>query len=256
MAVLSEQGDSLFAGVEPAGRGAVLARVCLLLADGRMALFTSDSSSAASAIDCPGLRVDRKPDGQATRLRLDAPVVVYPSHLAYLDLEQGMGEAELSSLNLDLRWTPGDDDLEHGRLAGEVELIGHAGLAGMVLTVDAFAVVQGRGRDAGREGARSRFFCDRDGTPAIILGQEQCLMPGQGDAAVVPATGEVQISDPGSDLESAHLLTRVPLWRPLGEGVYLRWSFGVASCRLRGDDRDTTAVYDSAEFFGADELGS
>jgi len=254
MAILSEQGDSLFAGMEPAGRGAVLSRVCLLLADGRMALFTSDSSSAASAIDCPGFWVDRKPDDEATRFRLDAPVVVYPSHLAYLDLEQGMGEAELSNLKLDLRWTPGDDQREHGRLAGEVELIGHAGLAGMALTVNAFAVVQGRGRDAGREGTRTRFFCDRDGTPAVVLGDGQVLMPGQGDAAVVPGTGEVKIPDPGSDLESARLLTRVPLWRPLGEGVYLRWSFGVASCRLRGDDHDTTAVYDSAELFSADEI--
>ena len=32
MALLSEEGDAIFAGVEPAGRGAVLARVCLLLA--------------------------------------------------------------------------------------------------------------------------------------------------------------------------------------------------------------------------------
>ena len=254
MAVLSGRGDSLFAGVEPAGRGAVLARVCLVLADGRMALFTSDSSSAASGIDCPGLQVDRKPDDQSTRLRLDAPVVVYPSHLAYLDLEQGMGEAELSNLKLDLRWTPGDDQPEHGRLRGDIELGGKPALGGQGSKLDAFAVLQGRGRDAGREGTRARFFCDRDGAPAVVLGDGQVLMPGQGDPAVVPGTGEVKILDPGSGLERATLVTRVPLWRPLGEGVYLRWSFGVASCRLRGEDRDTTAAYDSAELFTAREI--
>ncbi len=90
----------------------------------------------------------------------------------------------------------------------------------------------------------------------MVLGDGQVLMPGQGDAAVVPGTGEVQISDPGSDLESADLLTRVPLWRPLGEGVYLRWSFGVARCRLQGNTHDTPALFDSAELFGADEIDS
>jgi len=256
MALLSEEGDAIFAGVEPAGRGAVLARVCLLLADGRMALFTSDSAADLSAADCPRLQLDREQGGGLARLRLRAPVVLYPSHLAYLDLERGMAESVLSTLELDLRWTPGDYDPEHGRLAGEVELIGQPGLPGMALTVDAFAIVQGRGRDAGRDGTRARFFCDREGIPAMVLGDGQVLMPGQGDATVVPGNGEVRISDPGLRLESADLVTRVPLWRPMGEGVYLRWTFGVARCRLRGNTHDTPALFDSAEFFGADELGS
>ncbi len=261
MALLSEEGDAIFAGVEPAGHGAVLARVCLLLADGRMALFTSDSAADLSAADCPRLQLDREQGGGLARLRLRAPVVLYPSHLAYLDLERGMAESELSTLDLDLCWTAGSDGSDFGRLSGRVELGGEKARSwpattGQAAAVDAFAVLQSRGRDAGLDGARARFFCDRDGAPAMVLGDGQVLMPGQGDAAVVPGTGEVQISDPGSDLESADLLTRVPLWRPLGEGVYLRWSFGVARCRLQGNTHDTPALFDSAELFGADEIDS
>ncbi len=270
MALLSEEGDAIFAGVEPAGRGAVLARVCLLLADGRMALFTSDSAEDLSAADCPRLQLDREQGGGFARLRLRAAVVLYPSHLAYLDLERGMAESELSTLELDLRWTADSDGSDFGRLSGRVELRGEKARSwpvttGQTAAVDAFAVLQSRGRDAGRDGARARFFCDPGGvsgqggvaTPGVLLlDAEQASMPGQGDAAVVPGTGEVQISDPGSDLESADLLTRVPLWRPLGERVYLRWSFGVARCRLRGNTHDTPALFDSAELFGADEVDS
>jgi hypothetical protein len=40
------------------------------------------------------------------------------------------------------------------------------------------------------------------------------------------------------------------VWRPVGDGVFARWSFGIVRCRFDGDEGEGVAgLFDSLEVF-------
>lgn len=242
-AVLDGDGRvALFGGVEATGPHALASRLCVLATDGTMMLLVGEGEWDGDARDfaMDGLHWRVHEDGARIDLRLRGPMIRYRTHEAYLDLEEGLSASDLVDGEANLRFDADADG--HGRLTGTLRC------GGLAMDVDATAFVD-RGRRGGGDAAdRIRVLAPRPGAAPVVLRSdagaalEHCRDAG-GLGVIRGAAGAA------GTLHEAEILARVPVWRPVADGVFARWTFGVARCRFHGDEGAVAGLFDTLEVF-------
>jgi hypothetical protein len=115
-----------FAATERLTSGRRHGRLLLCIGAKRLSLFTGEDSSIGdastklgSALRCAGLAWTLGEGGQV-RLEFDGPCLTFPRTDPFLDLEDGLADAELSHLQASLVWRPVADGARLGRIDGRV----------------------------------------------------------------------------------------------------------------------------------------
>jgi hypothetical protein len=225
-AVLAD-GSGLFMGVEPAGPGALAARVCLARRGGELALFVCEAPWSGSSERFATGGLDWQP---GRRVRYDGPAVLYDTHDAFVDLEGGLRSAQIVDVELEIP------------LSGDVKTaagtVGYVCLDGKMVEVSPLLVRRPGGRLAGEHGVRARVtVLGPDGVPVSI---EEAREPraGPGTGGDVPMPGRIVFADNGARVRAqadafgteieAVVTVRVPVYRPAPDGGVVQVVFGVA----------------------------
>lgn len=250
-AVLDPEGSlATFCGVESTGPRSMAARFSVVCADGWMFLLVGEGAWAGDPgrYDLEGFSWRSSADLARIDLHLEAMVVRYRTHEAYLDLEEGLAGSELTKASVQLVYEAATP--EHGRLHGRVRV------GDLDIDVDTTAFVDRGARRRGQAEGRLRVLAARGKPPgeevSIVrsaLGGDAVLTlePQEGGLGVIRPAGEAAGS---SGLSEARVVARVPVWRPVGDGVFARWSFGIVRCRFDGDEGEGVAgLFDSLEVF-------
>ncbi len=240
-AALAQPGIGLFAGVEATGKTSMAVRICLVREDGTMLLFVAESSwdGSAGCYQTNGLSWRVGDDG-AWRARFAGPMVAYPTHDAYEDLETGLADSTLAEAAVELDAYE-DNELPppFRRLRYKLVWRGAQGVPDGDLSGSCVAVCERGGRrgsavqrpptGAGSDSARIFFTVGRapEAVGDALIDSDGCVHSGRGAGTRVTA--------------------RVPVWRPMPGGVLTRFTFGT----LRSADGERMAVYDRLEVFTA-----
>lgn len=247
-ALLDADGSvAMFCGVEATGPHSMAARFSLVCSDGSMMLLVGEGEwrGEGGRYGLEGFTWQADDDGKRIGIELRAPMIRYPTHEAYLDLESGLASSRLvdAEVTLALEVT----SATHGRLHGMVR-------AGPVeLDVDTLAFLDRGGRGAGAQArSRLRLACALDGGEVLLErsgeGDEATLVmdAGSGKFGVIRAVAGAPV---GAVLECAEVLARVPVWRLLGDGILARWTFGIVRCRFAEGGREGAGLFESVEVF-------
>ena len=251
----SEGGLATFCGVESTGPRSMAARFSVVCADGTMFLLVGEGawSGDPGRYDLEGFSWRSSTDLARIDLHLEAMVVRYRTHEAYLDLEEGLAGSELTKASVQLVYEAATP--EHGRLHGRVRV------GDLDLDVDTTAFVDHGARRRGQAEGRLRVLAVRgESARGNSVGEEVSIVrsglgadavltlePQAGGLGVIRPAGEVADS---SGLREARVVARVPVWRPVGDGAFARWSFGIVRCRFEGDEGEGVAgLFDSLEVF-------
>lgn len=242
-AVLDAEGSvAMFGGVEATGARSLASRLCVLGTDGTMMLLVGegdwDGNPDVFAMD--GLLWRVHESGARIELTLRGPMIRYRTHEAYLDLEEGLSASDLVDGDVALRFDA--DSTGHGRLTGRLRC------GELQLDVDAAAFLDRgshRGPDA-RE--RIRVLTARPGgVPTVMRSDAGAGLEHHREAG---ALGVIRSSGAGcGGLLQAEIVARVPVWRPVADGVFSRWTFGVVRCRFDDEDTDVVGLFDTLEIF-------
>ncbi|MFN2377353.1 MAG: hypothetical protein ABR538_12505 [Candidatus Binatia bacterium] len=247
-ALLDADGTvALFCGVEATGPHSMTARFSLVCTDGSMMLLVGEGEwkGEGGRYGLEGFTWQVEESNGRIVIELRAPMIRYPTHEAYLDLESGLASSRLvdAEVTLSLEATTAT----HGRLRGKVR-------AGTVeLEVDTVAFLDRGGRGAGTAArSRLRLACTQEGGEVLVErsgeGSEATLTmdAGAGRLGMIRAVPGTPV---GAVLESAEVLARVPVWRLLGEGILARWTFGIVRCRFTEGTRDGAGLFESVEVY-------
>lgn len=247
-ALLDADGNvAMFCGVEATGPHSMAARFSLVSTDGSMMLLVGEGEwkGEGGRYGLEGFTWQADEGGKAIGIELRAPMIRYPTHEAYLDLESGLASSRLVDAEVTLRLEA--TSATHGRLRGKVR-------AGPVdLDVDAVAFLDRGGRGAGSQARnRLRLVCAREGGEAMVErsgeGDEATLQmdAGGGKLGTIRTVPGAPV---GAVLESAEVLARVPVWRALGDGVLARWTFGIVRCRFFQGSPESAGLFEAVEVF-------
>ncbi|HEY2772758.1 MAG TPA: hypothetical protein VGK20_01770 [Candidatus Binatia bacterium] len=239
-AVLQRDGSAaLFCGVEATSAHSMAARFCFVFADGTMMLLVGegDWDGRAGHYSLEGASWVSSPDAGRIRISIRAPFIRYPTHDAYLDLEAGLSRAELVDAQVELSYEASAE--KHGRLHGHVVFDGRRMDIGAVAFTD-------RGGRRGGDASRVRVFAAAADETMIVAVRDDTLeiCDAEDGTAVIRTIPEL-----AAPLREARIIARVPVWRPLGEGRFARWTFGIAQCRLGAGDEWVAGLFDSLEIF-------
>ena len=179
----------------------------------------------------------------AMRLEYDGPMVLYPTHDAFLDLERGLAGADIQDASLRLAFTPQGGGF--GRLTGSVSL------GTSRLEVAATAVCNRGGRLDPATGSRLRVHItegpraprvladagvERD--PKLLLRDGRLVLPAaSGEAGSDSQAGDSH-DESGRGGIQATVRARVPVFRILPDGTAIRVTFGVAEFEAAGEDTE------------------
>ncbi len=159
-AVLDAAGEAaLFAGVEATGGHSMAGRLCLVFADGSMMLLVGEGpwDGEAGNYSLEGFCWKAGPAG-VIDIELDAPMIRYRRHDAYLDLEQGLADSDLVDGHVRLRVEPEGEG--YGRLSGEINV------GGFRIVVDTVAFLERGGR---RGGAQAKSALPQRGRVRVMV---------------------------------------------------------------------------------------
>ncbi len=269
-ALLDDDGrHAMFAGVEATGPRSMAARFSIVATDGTMMLLVGEGEWGGEpgryeleglrwSIDESGTRVEvavgaaaASPGGAPARAGAPGTQMLrYATHDAYLDLEEGLAASRLVDADIRLVFEALAPD--HGRLRGRVRA------GDLALDVDTVAFVDRGGRRNADPRERLRvvglradrsIFVERSHTregPTLQLVEDAAGL------GTIRATGDR--GEPGSIVE-ATITARVPVWRPLGEGVLVRWTFGIVRCRHAGGGTPSAGLFESLELFAGEPSG-
>ena len=244
-AVLDGDGHAAtFCGVEATGPGSMVARFSIVCGDGTMMLLVGEGEWGGEAGRYSLEGFCWTADATRVELTLRAPMIRYATHDAYLDLEQGLRGSSLVEADVHLVFEASSQ--EHGRLHGSVR-------AGSVaLEVDTVAFLDRGTRRTADARERIRVLAARDdGTVVVdrsVTGEHCSLQMERGAGALGVIRAVSAASRPGR-LHEAEVVARVPVWRPAGEGVLVRWTFGIVRCRYVGSTIASTGLFESLEIF-------
>jgi hypothetical protein len=97
----------VMASIDSGEQGPIAGRVVVSESATRLALFTGELIDPSRAWMVPPLACERGPEGEL-RFAYDGPLVAFPSHTPFLDLEHGLAAGELVEGRIDLRFRPAD----------------------------------------------------------------------------------------------------------------------------------------------------
>lgn len=230
-AVLAD-GSGLFMGVEPAGARGLAARICVARPDGRLALFVceapwdgrGDRFEAGALCWRPGRAV-----GYA------GPAVMYASHDAFIDLEQGLEAARVAEIEVAFEEKGGAG--KHGDIGGYVRIDEET------LEITAPRVRRAAGRFLGAGGVRARVLvAGVDGRTLVVEDRRPGGVPPAVEAAAEDSEperveGRIDVSADASSFRlsapalaeqlAGRATVRVPVYRPGPDGGYVKVVFGV-----------------------------
>lgn len=246
-AVLDRDGSAAtFCGVEATGPRSMAARFSVVCSDGSMMLLVGegewDGQPGRYGLEGFGWHAS---DGSArVELNLRAPMIRYPTHDAYLDLETGLAGSLLVDAEVELAFEALSG--EHGRLRGSVRA------GGVSLQVDTVAFLDRGGRRSAEARQRLRVVCALDdGSVAMhrsATDDAATLRMDRkaGPLGIIRAATAVPLQ---GALHEAEIVARVPVWRPVGDGVLVRWTFGIVRCRHAGSTNVSMGLFESLEIF-------
>jgi hypothetical protein len=254
-----EDGGGLFLGVEAAGAGSMASRVCMALPDGKLLLFVGEGAWAGTVgrYELGGLdwqvveaAANRRRDWPlVSRLRFRGPVVAYPRHDAFVDLEQGLSGAELVDCSFDLTFEYVGDSF------GEIS--GSARIGDAVREIRTLGVCERGSR--GEPGAFPRARVALTGgldTPLhadIDLSRHGPTSPEDKDDWLDRFDVE---TDSGSSFSAAATL-RVPVYRSLPDGTAVKVTFGVVEAGAAETAvPDARGVFETIEHVKGRDFGS
>jgi hypothetical protein len=237
-AVLDDQGHAAaFCGFEATSPHAMAARFSVVCSDGSMMLLVGEAPWSGDDHGCrlEGMQWEWSADGSG-RIRLDAPMVRYATHDAYLDLESGLASAMLVEARADLAYEPLGRG--HGRLHGKLKA------GALVLDIDATAFAEDPSVRTSTSDDRLRVALARPGGEVLRLASDDGTDLALDDGLGLVARGVRDDGFVGGDV-----LSRVPVWRPLGQGAFGCWTFGVARCRFADGRPALPGLFDRLQVF-------
>jgi hypothetical protein len=248
-----ETGVATFCGVESTGPHSMAARFSLVFTDGSMMLLVGEGewNGERGHYQLEGFDWRATDDAARIEVRLRGPMIRYPTHDAYLDLEQGLAGSWLEHADVHLvaeALSPG-----HARLRGRVETLGRS------WDVDTIAFLDRAGRRMTSAESRIRVLAARSNDDVFVArhrtdaGLLLRMDDGAGRLGVIRRAEDIEDS---SDLLDAEILARVPVWRPLGQGAFVRWQFGIVRCRYTDGSPENIGLFECTDVFGAPESAS
>jgi hypothetical protein len=237
-----EAGIATFCGVEATGPRSMAARFSLVFTDGTMMLLVGegDWSGERGHYQIEGFDWRATGDGARIEVTLRAPMIRYPTHDAYLDLERGLAGSRLE--DADIRLVIETLSADHARLRGSVRTLG------ITREVDTIAFLDRGGRRATGVEARVRVAVPLAGGSFLLersRSDETATLEMDESAG---ALGTIRGLAPAA-LGEAQVLARVPVWRPLDDGTLVRWTFGLVRCRFEGGSPDVIGLFDCTDVF-------
>jgi hypothetical protein len=240
-------GLATFCGVESTGPRSMAARFSLVFTDGSMMLLVGEGewSGVPGHYQLEGFDWRATEDGARIEVRLRAPMIRYPTHDAYLDLEQGLAGSRLEDADVHLvaeALSP-----EHARLRGRVETLGQS------WEVDTIAFLDRAGRRMTSVESRIRVLAARSNDDVFVArsstnaGATLRMEDAAGRLGIICRTEEVEDA---IVLRDADIIARVPVWRPLGQGVFVRWQFGIVRCRYTDGGPESMGLFECTDVFG------
>ena len=141
----------LFLAVEATGPVSMAARVSVVVDDGSMFLLVGEGHrrGQGGVYDMESFSWQAAEDGSID-VRVRGPMIRYPTHDAYLDLEQGLAVSELAEATIELRFEP--DGNGTGSLRGQLQV------GTLDLSVDARAFSERGSRATPSVSNRLRLF--------------------------------------------------------------------------------------------------
>jgi hypothetical protein len=242
-------GGGLFAGAEPTGPADAAARLCLVRPDGRMLLFVGEGpwEGDENRHSVGGFELEAQAGsggaGASVRLRYRGPMVIYPTHDAFCDLEEGLAGAELTSAESEVELEVDDESFARVR--------GYLRTGEGLLDLQSVAVCERGSRRGGSARARSRVVVT-DGPWAFARAAAE-----DGDALEWRTDDRGEIHEIGVALADgraglARVLTRVPVYRVVGNGVAVKVTFGTAALRPTASASDSLALFERVEIVSAE----
>ena len=247
----ADRGVAMFCGVEATGSDTMTARFSLVNSDGTMMLLVGEGQweGQTGHYDLEGLSWRATHENQRIDIRLDAQMIRYPTHDAYLDLESGLAGSQLVDVDVQLAFeTRGEI---HGETYGRLR--GHVRAGDVALEVDTLAFGTRGGRRSGAPTARLRVLSARaDGgiTVCKSMPSSDAHLSVDFEAAKLGMVHAQAQSTGAFTLREAEILARVPVWRPLGQDRFARWTFGIVRCRYHDAQADSMGTFESLELFG------
>jgi len=247
-----DDGSGLFLGAEPTGADSMAARLCVAAPDGSLVLFVGEGPwlGDSDCFETAGFSLVRRSpssadDGPSITVRYRGPVVRYPTHDAFLDLEDGLANAEIAHAEVELALA--GEQSRFGTLSGKIEA-GELSFRGETTAVwergGRRTQVRPRTKLRLTQGALAPLEIDQtEETAGRVSFAEDAtgrrwvrVTPGEPDS--VELVGEVAI--------------RVPVYRPLPTGDVVRVTFGVATFMSEGG-RTTRGLFERVELLRAAE---
>ena len=195
--------------------------------------WTVDEAAANPRRDWPAI----------ARLRFEGPVVAYPSHDAFVDLEQGLSRAELLDCRLEL--TIEYDGDSFGTIEGAVDV------AGQTLQLSTTGVCE--------RGSRADLAASRGGRVALTSGLDVPLhvdVDLSGDSSFVSGESNdvtdwldaFDLRAPSGERFHAEATLRVPVYRPQPDGSAIKVTFGVVAAGIPGAlSKEIRGVFETVE---------
>jgi hypothetical protein len=175
--------------------------------------------------------------GRRVHIRYEGPMVLYPSHDAFCDLERGLAGAELTEAKADLLVEI--DGESFGSLRGYLETDEE------VLEIEAPAVCERGSRRGASASVRSRvILVHEDEAFGMAAVEQREVLDWHTDAAgeVSEFAFEVEDGEPAM----ASVLTRVPVYRVIRDDIVVKVTFGTATVAARaGGATPSVAIEDA-----------
>lgn len=253
-----DDGGGLFLGIEAAGAKSMASRVCIALPDGKLLLFVGEGAwtGTLGRYELGGLdwrvieaaKNERRDWPLVSRLRFRGPVVSYPRHDAFVDLERGLSGAELVDCSLDLTFEYFGDSF--GDISGSAR-IGEA-----VREIRTLGVCERGSR--GESGAFPRARVALTGgleTPVhaeVDLSRHGPTSPEDKNDWL----DRFDLETPGGSSFSAAATLRVPVYRSLPDGSAVKVTFGVVEAGGAEAVGDARGIFETIEHVAGQDFGS
>jgi hypothetical protein len=254
-----EDGAGLFIGAEPTGPRDAAARLCVVRRDGRMLLFVGEGGwqgdenrHRVGGLEWEAETRGKGYRGRRIRIRYEGPMVLYPTHDAFCDLELGLAGAEVTEAKAEL-----SVEIE-GETFGSLR--GYLRTNEETMEIDCLAVCERGSRRGTSASARSRVIVVRSDDPfGSTTAEQREVLDWHTDAAGEICDFAFDVED--GESATASVLTRVPVYRVIRDDVVVKVTFGTATVSARAgsprataaeDMRDALALFERIEIFSGD----